>query len=214
MLSFQGRSEIDHRTMKLIVGAIAVGLALALLVLTGGQIGSLSAAYHEDGLPRNLFVGCIFALSAYFAAYNGRSTFEMRLSKGAAIVVLGVALFPCACETHTPTVPFLHEISAAITFSALAVFCFLFCLRAREKAHPRAQFRSVVYVISGLTILVGMGLLGFDAWRDGVWANGSRFVFWVEFAMLLAFGCAWLLASRLLPLVATIEERQAPPGTP
>lgn len=202
------RSEIDHHTIKLIVGLIALSLAALTSLFSNEPLQSISAAYHQGGWARNILVGFLFAIAAFLLAYNGRSTREMVLSKVAAVAALGVAMFPCRCEGHKEIVRGVHGASAAVMFVILAVFCYLFLRRARAKGHPRAQARATIYALCGVTILVAIAVIALDELLDG--ALGSRIdrlTFYGEAAALTAFGIAWLVASCTLPLVTGPEER-------
>src|SRR5215207_8691751 len=91
------RDEIDHRTIKLIVGVVAISLPFLTSGFAGSTITSISASYYEGGWSQSIFVGFLFAISAFLMAYNGLTPSEMALSKVAAGASLGVALFPCEC---------------------------------------------------------------------------------------------------------------------
>ena len=58
------RIEIDHHTMKLIVGVIAISLAWLTSIFSQTPLESISASYHADGWSRDIFVGFLFAISA------------------------------------------------------------------------------------------------------------------------------------------------------
>ena len=151
MLPAPKRLEIDHRTLKLIVGVIALTLAGATWLFAGTDIESISASFWQGGWSQSFFVGSLFAVSAFLLAYNGFSRPEMILSKVAAVAGLGVALFPCGCEGHPEIAPPLHGpagsrlapavhgLSAAVMFVILAYFCYGFFHRARAKGHSQAQ---------------------------------------------------------------------------
>ncbi|HMN21572.1 MAG TPA: hypothetical protein PKA16_09275 [Ottowia sp.] len=135
MRPFHARPEIDSRTIKLIIGVIALGLAPLTSALSPTVIDSISAAYYEGGWAQSIFIGFLFAIAAFLLAYNGRSRRELVLSKLAAVAALGVALFPCACGTHAPAIPWAHALAAALMFALLAAFCRVFYRRARDKGH-------------------------------------------------------------------------------
>src|SRR5262245_52114602 len=105
MLPTPRRQEIDHRTIKLIVGIVALSLAALTSLFAKTAITSISAAYYEGGLAQSTLVGFLFASSALLMSYNGFSKREMVLSKVASIAGLGVALFPCKCEIHAEQFP-------------------------------------------------------------------------------------------------------------
>ena len=202
------RIEIDHHTLKLIVGVIALSLASLTSALSHMPLDSISASYHEGGWPRTIFVGSLCAICAFLLAYNGRSTWEMILSKIAAVAAIGVAMFPCSCGGHDEIIPYVHYISAVIMFLVLAGFCFSFRKRAWDKGHSHARFRAFIYGFCGLVILAAIIILAADFFLGGAWsAKVRRLVFYGEAAGLIAFGVAWLTASRTLPLITSRAER-------
>src|SRR6266850_164762 len=151
MLSTPSRREIDHRTMKLIVGVVALSLASLTSFFASTAITSISASYYETGWSQSIFIGFLFAISAFLLAYNGLSRGEMILSKVASAAGLGVALFPCECVIHD-VVPYVHGVSASVMFLVLTYFCYGFFRRARSKGHPQAQARATVYALCGIAI--------------------------------------------------------------
>lgn len=209
MLSAPARKEIDHRTIKLIVGVIALSLAFLTNLFAKSPLTSVSAAYWEGGWSESIFIGFLFAIAAFLLAYNGYSKDEMLLSKAAALAGLGVALFPCGCDGHAELVPYVHWISAAVMFSSLAYFCHGFRRRARAKGHPEADRRAWIYAICGIAmagaivVLATGKLLGLDA-------GNPRLTFFGEATALVAFGVSWLTASRVLPVLTRGDERFSP----
>lgn len=205
------REEIDHRTIKLLVGLIALSLANLTSFFAGSSITSISASYHEGGWSQSIFVGFLFAIAAFLLAYNGLSTREMVLSKVAAVAALGVALFPCRCGNHDEIVPYVHAVSAATMFLILAYFCYLFFQRAFEKGYTQAKARGVIYVICGIVMLASILVLAIDAFSGGsLSAKVARLTFYGERAALMAFGISWLTASRVLPILTREDERFSP----
>jgi len=69
MFSIPRREEIDHHTMKLIVGLIAISLAALTSIFSGGAIDSISASYHQGGWGRDVFVGSLFAISGFVTLF-------------------------------------------------------------------------------------------------------------------------------------------------
>jgi Protein of unknown function (DUF998) len=208
MLSTPKNREIDHRTLKLLVGLMALSLPFFTSLLAKNPITSISASYYEGGWSQSIFIGFLFAISAFLLAYNGKSTPEMVLSKVAAGASFGVALFPCDCEGHVPPVPYVHGVSAAIMFLILACFCYIFLQRARRKNYRQAQRRAIIYILCGITIVVSVLALGIDIFAGGIFsAIVARFTLYAEAAVLIAFGISWLTASRLIPFITTKEER-------
>ncbi len=213
------REEIDHRTIKLLVGVIALSLASLTSFFAGGTITSISASYYEGGWAQSIFVGFLFAIAALMLAYNGLSTLEMVLSKMAAIAAFGVALFPCKCDNRDEVLPYVHAVSAALLFLILAYFCYLFFSRARKKARAHANApanaRATVYALCGITIIASILVIAADAMLGGaLTAKVARLVFYAERAALVAFGISWLTASRVLPMLTLPNERFSPLRSP
>lgn len=211
MLSTPRLPEIDSDTIKLQVGVIALTLANITSFFSETQITSISASYHEDGWARNLFVGFLFAISAFMLAYNGFSRREMILSKIAAISAFGVAMFPCGCGGQSGFASIAHYTSAAVMFSILAYFCYLFHRRAIGKGHIEALRRSKIYAICGIIIIVSMLLMVVDHLSGGTLSSAiPRLTFYCERAGLIAFGISWLTAGKLLPVISSPNERLHP----
>jgi len=222
MLSSPRRPEIDHRTMKLIVGVIALSLASVTSFFAHTfahlKIASISASYYADsllghvfiGLPRDVFVGCLFAISAFMLAYNGYSTAQMVLSKVAAIAGLCIALFPCNCDNHPQLIPHVHGISAAVMFGILAFFCYIFFRRSLDKRETHAKRRAVIYALCCLAILLSIFVLALDNFLHGMISSKLvRLTFYGERTCLVAFGVSWLTASHWIPVLASKTERDA-----
>ena len=211
MTHFGFRQEIDHRTIKLIVGGVAIALAPLTSALSSTPIASISASYHEGGAAQSVFVGFLFAIAALLLTYNGRSRTEMILSKAAALAGLGVALFPCTCGRHVVPLPWMHGLSASVMFLILAWFCLIFWRRARAKRHTQALRRATLYALCGVAIIGAMAVLALNALLGNAWLQTvPRLVLWGEATALTAFGIAWLTASHAVPWLNQASERFAP----
>ena len=211
MISNPARPEIDHRTLKLLVGLIALSLGSLTSFFADSKIASISESYYEGGWSQSILIGFLFAIAAFLFAYNGLSRPEMLLSKVAAVAALGVALFPCGCRSHAERVPYVHAASAAAMFLILAYFCYVFYRRARMKGHTEASRRAVVYAVSGVAILASILAMVFDTFAGHpLSASNPRFVFYSEHTALVAFGASWLTASRTLPVLTSRGERFSP----
>jgi predicted transporter len=208
------KEEIDHRTLKLLVGLIALTLANLTSFFAESKITSISASYCEGGWSQSILVGFLFAIAAFLLAYNGESKSEMLMSKFAAVAALGVALFPTSCKGQPELVPYVHFGSAAVMFLILAYFCYVFYKRARAKGYTEANRRAVLYVLCGIVIIASMLVMVFDKVTGGVISSRVlRLVFYCERAGLVAFGISWLTASKVLPLITRSDERFSPLGT-
>lgn len=208
------KEEIDHRTLKLLVGLIALTLGNLTSFFADSKITSISASYYEGGWSQSILVGFLFAIAAFLLAYNGQSRSEMLMSKFAAVAALGVALFPCGCNGNAEIIPYVHFGSAAVMFLILAYFCYVFYKRARAKGHTEANRRAFIYVLCGIVIIAAILIMVSDKAAGGVLSSRiPRLVFYCERAGLVAFGISWLTASRVLPVLTRSDERFSPLGT-
>lgn len=211
MTSTPKQQEIDHRTIKLIVGIIALSLASLTSMFASSEITSISASFYEGGWSQTIFIGFLFAIAAFLMAYNGLTKGEMILSKVASLAGLGVAMFPCKCDIHTEIIPNIHGVSAALMFLILAYFCYKFFLRAKQKGYPQAKARAAIYALCGIAILLSIITLGFDGLTGNSLSESiPRLTFYGEAIGLVAFGISWLTASRVLPVLTHPNERFSP----
>jgi uncharacterized membrane-anchored protein YitT (DUF2179 family) len=201
------RPEIDQYTIKFLIGAIALALPFIELALTRGSITSISASFwvlDPDVWPRIIFVGFLFAISAFLLAYNGLSETEMWLGKVASVSALGVALFPCACEDKTREIfGGVHLALAGSLFIVLAWFCVIFMRRAKAKGNREAQWRAAIYKVCGWGMVASAVLFIARAIT-----KQEVLAFWGETVGLVSFGASWLTASRVLPVITPPSERQ------
>jgi hypothetical protein len=87
--------------------------------------------------------------------------------------------------------PAVHLLAAAVLFVALALFCQWLFPMSDEPAHANRKNdqRNLVYDACGAIIVTCLGMLFVSFAYDG-WLGGGG-VFWLETAMLLAFGLSW-----------------------
>ena len=201
------RPEIDQYAIKFLIGAIAFSLPWIELALTEGSITSISASFWFDPgpWPRNIFVGFLFAISAFMLTYNGLSETEMWLAKSASLAALGIAMFPCQCgDPAREIIPRVHALSAAVMFAVLGWFCYIFVRRAQAKGHREARWRAGIYSVCGLGMVGAIALfLASQLWKQ------EALILWGETVGLVSFGVSWLTASRMLPLITRTSERQS-----
>lgn len=159
-------------------------------------------------MARDFFVGLLFAISAFFFAYNGETTLEMVLAKVAAVAAIVVAIIPCGCEIKAAIFPFVHYTFAAIMFGVLACYCVIFYRRAREKGNRQAAWRAHIYALCGFAIVLSIAVLALDFVAGGlIKSKVERLVFYGERTALVAFGISWLVASRAIPFITADYER-------
>jgi len=217
-------SEINQSTLKLLVGVIALTLAAVCNFFSQSSIDSISAAYFEGGWARDIFVGSLFAVSAFLVAYNGVGRWEMCLSKIGAFAAACVALFPCHCVQTISKDPVVlwrllsvqadamgrmsevHYIAAAALFLVLAEFCRIFYGRAKQKGHAEAKIRMGIYTACGLVMIASLTFLSVGKFFHFYQVIPNA-VYLGEQAGLMAFGLSWLTASKVVPWLATSNER-------
>ena len=209
LLSSPGRPEFDQYTLKFTVGAIALSLPWLEVALTKGTINSISASFwYADGFaPRTTFVGLLFAIGSLVFAYNGDGGLELLLGKLAALLAIGVAIFPCTCGTsYREIIPHAHYASAITLFIVLAGFCVIFWQHARRKkmTEPvQAPRRMWVYVLCCLGFVAAIALMvAYKATQKEV------YVLYAETTGLSSFGISWLTASRVLPFLTSVAQRK------
>jgi hypothetical protein len=203
--------EIDNRTLKLIVGVIAIGLPILTDLLTDRRIHSISESYYYTGPASVVFVGFLFSIAAFLFAYNGRTRHQMFWSKVAGISATLIALFPCDCGRVKG--PGVHYAAAAVMFGVLTYFCWAFYKRSMEPTrvqYRQTQIRRVIYlgcaigIVAAILFLCANALVHFDR------GPMPQAAFYGEAIGLVAFGISWLTASRTLPVVTHPAERFSP----
>lgn len=176
------KPSIDVRTIRLLIGCIAIGLAVLVQMVSPNHLTSISASYFSGDWPRNFFVGCLFVIAGFLISYNGELRIEQLLSKIAAIAAIGVAVFPCNCvveaESHGVTtlqclgekaerykevsrcligfqeISGAHGGSAFVMFGVLAIFCLIFYSRAKKKDDERRTAARRRMVIYEATLIL------------------------------------------------------------
>jgi predicted transporter len=220
MFSAPKQEEINHLTIKLVVGLIALSLAPLTSFFAKSSINSISASYYAGAWSQSIFIGFLFAIAAFLLAYNGFSKPDMVLSKVASVAALGVAMFPCECanpselvsQVHGISAVTVHGISATAMFLILVYFCYSFYRRALSKGdYKQAKRRARLYVVCGILIIVSILTLAFDHFSKGILSSKvPKLIFYGELIGLVAFGVSWLTASRVLPGLTRQDERFSP----
>lgn len=200
--------QIDHRIIKLIVGVIAVSLALFMQIASVEPLHSISESYYYQA--RDWFVGLLFAVSALFLSFKGENGYERKLTILASLCAALVAVAPCECGRSASLMSALHFPAAAGVFAIMGYFCWRFRKTAKSKTdkYPEAQRRAQVYT----ACLLGMSICGVMAIAyviaghriDAVLPN---YLFWLEAIGLISFGVSWLTASRTIPIITNPRER-------
>jgi hypothetical protein len=220
------------------LGTAIVGAILPFVLLIGGLLngicaqGSISAYYHAVGtsqgawyvgILRTWFVGTLFSVSIILGLYRGYSRTEDRLLDVAAILGLGIAIFPMSWPPKGITcgfagsVPYAgigigrieaHAICAVGFFICIALVCW-FCADDTlplVKSPRRRKFLKIAYRVIALamptSMLVAAGL--------NLLLGTNRAVFWVEATGIEAFAVYWFMKG--IELNATAADDKAAQG--
>jgi hypothetical protein len=140
----------DYRSLRLIIGALALAFPAVVCALAGRITTSISASYHEAA-TRDVFVGFTFILGALMIAYRGhrlpvsfrdgprlwvwvRRREEDWISAIGGIAAILTALFPTACDGCSPdTKARIHALGAFLLFFNVAYFSLIAFLRSLNK---------------------------------------------------------------------------------
>ncbi|MDC7234291.1 MAG: hypothetical protein PQJ58_13750 [Spirochaetales bacterium] len=196
--------QINHKSMRVIVGLIAILLApiVALFAGTPEPLNSISASYWTNS--HDLFVGLLFAVSFYLFAYNGtggKKDWEFYLSKFSCLFAACVALFPTKgsesdiaplwtrsfAQALRLTPVKIHYASAVLLFICLIIMMLFFSIRAKEKNKP---VRSFTY--RAISILMAVGIL--SIFVIGKIFELDKTILYIEIWGLTLFGLGWLVA--------------------
>ena len=200
--------QIDHRLIKLMVGVIAVSLALFMQLASGVELKSISESYHYRA--RDWFVGLLFAVGVLFVSFTGQSARERKLTILASLCAILVAVAPCECERDASFISIFHFPAAAGVFAIMGYFCWRFRRTADSKKdkYPEAKRRAYVYTacLAGM-IVCGLMAIAYAIAREAIDAAVPSYVFWLEAVGLISFGVSWLTASRTIPVITNPRER-------
>jgi len=208
--------DFDARTIKLMIGLIALSLASLTNFFATSKLTSISASYYEGGLSQTFFIGCLSLIGGFLFAYRGTSRAEGVASRVAALAAFGVAGAPCECSNHPVTsgtaLGTLHYVSAAVMFLVLTFFCYSFWRATRSKRYRQAKLRGVLYALCGVSIALAILVLVIDGLLGHtLGARLPRLTFYMEQTALAAFGISWLVASEVFPVVTRPDERTVLP---
>ena len=157
----------DIRSLRLIIGALALAFPAVVCALTGKVTTSISASYHEPQ-TRDVFVGFLFILGALLVAYKGHRIWvsleegsylwvwvrrhqEDFISALGGIAAISTALFPTACDDCSmDTKARIHTIGAFVLFFNVAYFSLIAFLRSlNKKLKAYDELREIKSIAAG-----------------------------------------------------------------
>lgn len=190
----------DYRALRALVGIVAFALPLVACTISSTPLTSISASYHTEA--RDSFVGLLFFIGAFLFAYNGHTTTEKWVSKGASLAAVLAAVFPTSCDTcESDIISTTHYAAAIVLFGTIAYFCVgPFRKRALDKKTMEGRRRATIYTVCGSIILgcmVGIGASEFVVPTET--RKSLTITYYGELVALWAFGVAWFTAGKVLP---------------
>ena len=197
----------DYRALRLLMGIIALALPIVVSVISSTALSSISASYYTEA--RDVFVGMLFIVGSFWMAYSGHTPKEKMASKWASAAAISVAIFPTACDYCEPSIRFkVHAAAAVALFSILAYFCFG-PFRKNTKGMPgKKGRRSKIYLTCGWIMVACMLVEVVATYAlSSETVNALRITYWVEATALGAFGIAWIVAGKAIPVFVDPEER-------
>jgi uncharacterized Tic20 family protein len=197
----------DYQVSRLVVGIIAFTLPFAVSFISWKPLPSISASYYTDA--RDVFVGMLFIVGSFFLAYNGHDIWQSRASKIASLAAILAALFPTKCDAcKINAIALVHYCSATALFLILAYFCLgPFAKKAKNKNTKKSGRRRIIYQICGTIMIVCIVTVGISLAAEI--GSEVRIIYWAEAVALVAFGTAWMTASRPIKFLAEEGERLA-----
>lgn len=207
---FNHQITSTYRALRLGLAALALVYPLVLSVgawLLGNLplARSLSEYYHlfdpthleyGKGVMRDAFVGLLFAQAALLYAYKGYTKLEDWALNLAAVMAVGIAIFPMAWpDLEGGFSMSLHGGCAALFFVGIAYVCIFraqdtVSLIADEKRRNRYKR---IYRLQGMAMLllplVIMLMYSFST-------HNNSAIFWIELASIYTFASYWLVKSH------------------
>ena len=221
------QEHIFSTYLTLRYGIVAIGALLPLIVYFVGRFhdiplqDSISAYYWASdgqGAPsRDWFVGCLFAVAAFLYLYKGFSPAENVALNLAAILAVGVAVFPMEWMCGTACGKYSVHGFCAVSMFACLVYVVWFRSRDTLSLIPenasRARYRHV-YMITG-AVMLAAPVTAFVL--NSLVGTRTSYVFFIEATGIWAFALYWWVkSSELKRSAATVKvlrgEVNAPPG--
>ncbi len=224
-------ADARYTYLQKLIGAVAVAFPI-LVVLVGQWLDdgsswrtSISAYYYSR--TGNVFVGILCALAIFFFSYEypSRKGFRLdrRLSIGAGLTAIGVALFPtpsngAAATGGADVVGWIHAVSAATLFGLLATLSLWFFTKSdkivigpttweqvgmlvwtparfRTPLPTHKRRRNVAFRTCGRLIFLSIAVMG--AATAAQWEGHLFLAF--ECIAVFAFAFSWLIKGDALP---------------
>lgn len=216
-LEKENKLVLSYLTVRKIIGIL--GFFLPMVLLFGAIIlskccyiqPSISNYYHT--IMRDVFVGYMCALSIFLLSYKGYDLSDRILTALAGTFGLTLALLPttfkipilpCTIQcslSHPDKIGTIHLIAAGLFLLCLAFISLFLFTKGETNPTPQKLIRNKIYRISGLIMLMCIGLLIlFFALPNSISNSllALKPVFWLETIAIMAFGVSWLVKGEFL----------------
>ena len=203
---------ISYMAFRKLVGLVAI--ALPIFVWVGAYVleaipmqDSISAYYYTS--MRDVFVGLLCAAGVFLCLYRSGSKLDAAATITAGAAVMSIALLPMdpvydpiiqqrfpafdatMCYVNHGPLKF-HFIASVVFFLSIGFLTiFRFPLTKERLITPQKKRRNAVYFLCGLTMIVGIVIIGIQGMRQGS-------IFWPEAFAIGAFGVAWLTKGQAI----------------
>lgn len=193
---------LSYLELRKAVGIVAFSLPFVVAIpawILEHTIESSISGYYYTGM-RNLFVGCLCAISMFMVCCRGYDRKDEIAGTFSALCALGVAFFPTTPDDGATrqqlNIGIAHYTFAILLFATLAYFCLvLFKMTAENrKVTPKKLQRNRVYTVCGSVIIASVLLIVLFRLLKVEHLVGSLSpTFCFETTALISFGAAWLI---------------------
>ncbi|MBN1603663.1 MAG: hypothetical protein JW915_18775 [Chitinispirillaceae bacterium] len=205
---------ISYKNLRRLIGIL--GLSLPVICLAGPLLfkypvqPSISHCYYTN--VRDVFIGIMIGVSMFLVTYNGYNKIDNWITNTTGFFGFAIALCPCFCFSSTvskvgflnlnpPLSDMIHLTSAVFFFLLLAInSIFLFTKSTgRDLMTKNKKKRNRLFVTCGIVIISSLLALFVLRLQLGeIEFNNKPIVFYIESAMLTAFGISWLVKGETL----------------
>jgi len=166
---------------------------------------SISAYYHSHLIT--VFISTLAMIAIFLFTYRGPHGEDRHIATLAAVLCLGVAIFPTAWSGEvdcphfvTYSLETLHMVCAVGLFLILAYFCLFIFVKTKPGKNPSERMkalkekRNMIYKSCGIVMVTTMILMGICYLVDtfDVFDISIAYIFWGETVCLIAFGFSWI----------------------
>lgn len=198
-------------------------------------IGTFLMAYRGESGSENTLATiagfCAYGIALFptsgagceIAGFSGRVLADISIAGDPPLLMLEVPDQTASYFELSAMASALHYISAGFLFSFLAYYCFFVFTRVVQDQHfedgtevltREKRYRNQIYLLCGsviviaMVIIAGKSLSGRITGSEWLWWDQQNVTFWLETAILWAFGLAWMVKGRFLGM-ALLDERDA-----